>query len=161
MSLDTPRPENYNFFKLRQQLLLLELGEDPTADRERQRIPSLDLKLPLETLDWTPWVTPDRNQFIAGGGFGDAFVGKWNNVPESLGEMPQVVVKVMRVDPLPEEPNEKRYRVYIYTMLPRGQMAADVSFSSILGEKFTFGLGSITRISFLSLGSVQTEATQH
>ena len=94
--------------------MLLELGEGSIADRERRRILSFDLKLPIETLDWTPWVTPDRNQYIAGGGFGDAYMGKWNNVPESFGEMPQIVVKVMRVDPLPEEPNLKRYKVHAH-----------------------------------------------
>ena len=144
--------ESYNFVKLRQQLFLLELGEGPAADRERQKILSLVLRLPIETLDWTPWVTPDRNQFIAGGGFGDAYVGRWNNVPESLGEMPQVVVKVMRVDPLPEEPNLKRYKVHTHATLQNCWIAPDISFSSIFGEKLRFGLDSIIPISFPLLG---------
>ena|ERR1700761_2462539 len=119
--------ESFNFFQLRQQLLLLELGQGPAADREQHKILPLALSLPIETLDWTHYVTPDRNQFIAGGGFGDAYMGKWNNVPESLGEMPHVVVKVMRVDPLPEEPNLKRYKVHTHATVHNFWIAPDPS----------------------------------
>ena len=103
--------ENVDFNKLRKELLSLELGAESVERGVGQMTAPPDLKLPSETLDWTPWITPNRKRLIGGGGFGHAFMGEWKGVPPSLGPMPQVVVKVMKVDLLPSAESRKRYVV--------------------------------------------------
>ena len=100
--------KDFDFIALRKKLSLLE------DDAHTQNPGHGDLnvyKLPSQTLDWTPWVYPNRRKFVGGGGFGDAFEGEWENVPSYLGQMPRIVVKVMKLGPLPQEANNKRFKV--------------------------------------------------
>ena len=103
--------DSVDFNKLRKELLALELEVESAESGVGQMTAPPDLKLPSETLDWTPWITPNRKKLIGGGGFGHAFIGEWKGVPPSLGQMPQVVVKVMKVDLLPSAESRKRYVV--------------------------------------------------
>jgi len=104
--------ESFDFFQLHEELFWIELNAGLESKGESQKPISRDVELPIETLDWTPWIRPDREKVIGGGGFGDAFLGKWKNVHQSLGEMPRVVVKVMKVDLLPERQRRKRFKVW-------------------------------------------------
>jgi hypothetical protein len=66
--------------------------------------------LPLETLDWTSWVTLDSDDWIGQGSYGDVFGGCWRNIPSHINP-PRVVIKRMKAPPLQESAAKKRYKV--------------------------------------------------
>ena len=71
-------------------------------------------KLPETTLDWTDWIIPNYEEHVGGGGSCEAWMGKWVQVPEFTGEIPRVVVKVIRESSsLSHEASEKLYKVSI------------------------------------------------
>lgn len=69
------------------------------------------MKIPLDILDWTRWIIPNHEQYVGGGGFGDAYKAEWINIPATIGPLPDVVVKVMRVIALSPKDSEKRFKV--------------------------------------------------
>jgi hypothetical protein len=66
--------------------------------------------LPLETLDWSSWVTLDYNHWIGNGSYGDVFHGSWRNTPSHI-DPPRVVIKRMKAPLLQESAAKKRYKV--------------------------------------------------
>jgi hypothetical protein len=96
---------NFDFLELWKNL---SLNEAPNSEQVSPTSPGL----PIETLDWTKWIEINTKKFIGGGGFGDAYMGEWCNVPETLlGVLPEVVVKAMRVRPQDAKNIAKSYKV--------------------------------------------------
>jgi hypothetical protein len=66
--------------------------------------------LPLETLDWSSWVTLDSDGWIGQGSYGDVFIGSWRNIPSHI-DPPRIVIKRMKAPLLQEPAAKKRYKV--------------------------------------------------
>ena len=100
--------DNFDFYKLRRELYWLELHN--TNDTE---IASQDpsLKLPDDILDWTQWIKPKYETHVGRGGYGDAFLGEWKGLAKSNKEIPQVIIKVMRVNKVTQRNAMKWYKV--------------------------------------------------
>lgn len=71
-----------------------------------------NMKIPIDILDWTRFIAPNRRQYLGGGSYGNAYRGEWINIPYKIEHLPEVVVKEMRVVALPLEDAEKRFKVH-------------------------------------------------
>ena len=110
--------ENFDFFQLRRELSRLEAQRCTIPPGKEECKPVVrDRNLPIEAVDWTPWIAPDITDIIGRGGFGLVYMGKWSSHLEPIGKLPRVVVKVMTVERLPSEADRKRYKVRSFTSL--------------------------------------------